>query len=123
MTWLEPVLTAIVSLLAGAGGSILYFRPKLKAAHAEALKAQTEAEDYAYNSLVERMNSMEKMYSEQYSAQNNVIADLRSEILRLTKEKFGNEQRIIQLENENKSLKSRIDSLEKELQEYKTKNF
>ena len=119
MNWLEPVLTAVVSLLTGVGGSFLYFRPKLKEANANALKVHAEAQDYAYNTLVERMNAMEKMYNEQFKAQNNTVAELRSEILRLTKEKFANEQRIIQLEDENSKFKSRIDKLEEELQEYK----
>ena len=119
MTWLEPVLTAVVSIMTGVGGSFLYFRPKLKEANANALKVHTEAQDYAYNVLVERMNAMEKMYNEQFKVQNNTVAELRSEILRLTKAKFESERRIVQLEDENGALKSRIDSLEKEVQEYR----
>lgn len=112
MEWLEPVLTAVVSLITGIGGSILYFRPKLKEANASALKAQTDAQDYAYNSLIGRINQMEKMYNEQYAAQNKTIADLRAEVLKLTEEKFNNEKLIIQL-------RTRVEQLEKEIGTYK----
>ena len=120
MEWLEPVLTAVVSLATGIGGSMLYFRPKLKEANANALKAQTEAQDYAYNSLIGRINQMEKMYNEQYAAQNKVIENLRTEVLRLTEEKFASDKRMIQLEGENSALRERVDGLEKEVQAYRT---
>lgn len=120
MEWLEPVLTAVVSLITGVGGSILYFRPKLKEANANALKAQTDAQDYALNSLIGRINQMEKMYNEQYAAQSKVIENLRAEVLRLTEEKFASDKEMAAIKGENRSLKERVDQLEKEVQAYKT---
>ena len=120
MTWLEPVLTAVVSLITGVGGSILYFRPKLKEANANALKAQTDAQDYALNSLIGRINQMEKMYNEQYASQSKVIENLRSEVLKLTEEKFASDKELATLKGENKALRERVDQLEKEVQANKT---
>ena len=120
MEWYEILITNVVSLLTGLGGTILYFRPKLREARAEASVKETEAQNFMYESLMSRINSMEKYYNEQYESQNKVIEDLRQEVLKLTKEKFDNEKRMIQLEGENNALKERIDSLEKEVQAYKT---
>ena len=120
MEWYEIVITNVVSLLTGLGGTILYFRPKLREAQAVASVKETEAQNFMYESLMSRINSMEKYYNDQYESQNKVIDDLRQEVLKLTKEKFDNEKRMIQLEGENNTLKERIDSLEKEVQAYKT---
>ena len=118
--WFGILVSGIVSLVTGVGGSVLYFRPKLKEANANAQKAQTDAQDYAYNSLLERMNKMEQSHNEQMKSQNEEIAQLRTEVLQLNREKFENDKRIIQLESENSSLRDRVDGLEKELQAYKT---
>jgi predicted nuclease with TOPRIM domain len=63
---------------------------------------------------------MEKMYNEQYESQNKVISELRQEVLKLTKEKFESDERIVLLEGENSSLRTRVDGLEKELMSYKS---
>lgn len=120
MEWLEMLITGVVSLVTGVGGSILFFRPKLKEARAEASVKETEAQNFMYESLVSRITSMEKYYNEQYESQNKVIEDLRQEVLKLSKEKFENEKRMIQLEGENNALRERVDGLEKEVQAYKT---
>ena len=118
MEWLKLILTTIGGGLLTLAGSLLYFRPKLKEAKAEALKKEAEAQNFIYDSLVERLNQMEQ----QYSAQNKVIGDLREEILKLSQEKFENEKRIIKLEDENKRLRSELDGLTKELEAYKIIN-
>lgn len=112
MEWLRLILTTIGAGLLTFAGSLLYFRPKLKQAKAEALKQEAEAQNFVYDSLVSRLNQMEKMYNEQYAAQNAVIRDLRAEVLKLSEEKFANEKRIIQLEDENKVLKEKVEQLE-----------
>lgn len=112
MEWLTLIISNLVTFVTSLGGTILYFRPKLKEANANAEKAQTDAQDYAYNSLLARINQMEKMYNEQYEVQNKTISDLRKEVLKLSEEKFSNEKVILQL-------RSRVESLEKEIQAYK----
>jgi len=99
-------------------GSNLYFRPKLKEAKAEALKKEAEAQNFIYDSLVERLNQMDK----QYAAQGKVITELQKEILELSKEKLENEKRIIKLEDENKNLREEVDSLREQLKAYKIIN-
>lgn len=120
MDWLTLVISNAVTLVSSLGGTILYFRPKLKEANANAIKAQAESQNYVYDSLLQRINSMEKMYNEQYESQNKVISELRQEVLKLTKEKFESDERIVLLEGENSSLRTRVDGLEKELMSYKS---
>lgn len=120
MDWLTLVISNAVTLVSSLGGTILYFRPKLKEANANAIKAQAESQNYVYDSLLQRINSMEKMYNEQYESQNKVISELRQEVLNLTKEKFASDKRIVLLEGENSNLRSRVDGLEKELMSYKS---
>ena len=121
MEWLTLIISNLVSLLTGLGGTILYFRPKLKEANANALKAQAESQNYVYDLLTSRIEQLEKSHNEQYNAQNKVIETLRAEILKLTEEKFERDKEMIQLKGENQSLRERVDSLEKEVQAYRNK--
>ena len=120
MEWLQIIITAIVTIVTTLGGSILFFRPKLKEAKANAQKAQTDAQDYAYNSLLGRINQMEKMYNEQYAAQNTTISELRTEVLKLTEEKFETAKEMAAIKGENNALRARVEQLEKEVQAYRT---
>ena len=52
--------------------------------------------------------------------QGDEIDKLRKAVIDLSKEKFENEKRIIQLEGENRSLKEKVEWLEKDVQAYKT---
>lgn len=115
MDALTLIVTNAVTLVTGLGGSILYFRPKLKSARAEASMKETEAENFQYESLISRINSMEKMYNEQLSSQNDLISELRTKILKLTEEKFASDQRIVQLEGQNNILRERVNELENEI--------
>ena len=110
------LMTALGGSLIAGIGSIIYFRPKLMEAKAEASIKQTEAADNKYDSLVKRLNSVEQMYAEQ----GKIVDSLRAEILRISEEKFASEKKIIQLASENKALGEKVDRLEKEVQAYKT---
>lgn len=112
MEWLKLLFTTLGGGLLTFIGSILYFRPKLKQAKAEAKMKEAETQNFIYDSLVSRLNQMEKMYNEQYASQNEVIKELRQEVLKLSEEKFANEKRIIQLEDENRVLKEKVEQLE-----------
>lgn len=116
MQWLDYVLTAIGGSLTALIGSIFYFRPKLKAAKADASMKEVESQNYQYQSLLDRINSMEKLYGDQ----SQIIEELRKEIIKLSAEKFSNEKRIIQLESENKALTGKVNQLEREVNAYKT---
>lgn len=117
MQWFELILTALGGSVTGLLGSIFYFRPRLKQARADAAMKETESQNFMYESLVNRINSMEAMYNEQ----NSLIEKLRGDVLTLSKEKFDNEKRIMQLETENKTLTEKVAQLEKEIQAYKTR--
>lgn len=116
LAWVDLLLSAIGGSVISLAGSIVYFRPKLKQAKADADMKETEAQNFMYDSLLSRMNTMEKMYNEQ----NDIIAGLRKEILQLGEEKFSNEKRIVQLEAENRELRLKVDKLDKEVSAYKT---
>ncbi len=118
MDWLELILTAIGGSITGLAGSVFYFRPRLKEAKAGASKSETEAKDAKHDYLEKRIESMEKMYN----AQGEVLDTLRQQVLKLGEEKFANEQRIIQLEAENKTLNEKVERLEKEVDAYRTIN-
>lgn len=116
MEWIELVLTALGGSLTGLIGSIVYFRPKLKEMKAGASKAETEAADAKVKYLVERVESIEKLYAEQGKA----LDDVRLKVLTLTNDVQERDQRIVQLETENKALKTQVNRLEKEVSAYKT---
>lgn len=114
-SWLDSLLTIIGSLGAGVGGSVLYFRPKLKQAKADAAMKETEAQNFAYESLLNRIDLMEKHYAAQYEAQAKTIEGLRKELIDMGKEKFETEQRMLKVEQENKALREKVEQLEREI--------
>ena len=97
-------------------GSIVYFRPKLKQARADAKKAETEASAMEYSHLLERINTMEEMYQKQGEA----LDELRNQLLRKGQENFELQQRIIQVEAENAELKIEVNKLREDVNAYKT---
>lgn len=115
MDWLELLTGLAGGGITGTLGSIFYFRPKLKEAKASASKSETEAKEAKHDYLEKRIESMEKMYNEQGA----VLDSLRQSVLKLSEEKFVNEQRIVQLESENKALMEKVGRLEKEIEAYK----
>lgn len=116
MEWFEAIIGALGGSILGVVSSIIYLRPKLKEAKAGASKAETEASEAKYEHLVNRINTMETMYKQQ----GEVIDTLRSELLKLGEAKFKSDQKVIALENENKTLKERVDKLTEEVEAYKT---
>lgn len=123
MDWIGYLLTAMGGSVTALVGSIIYFRPKLKEAQASADMKEVEAQNFLYDSLMNRVNSIEKMYNEQgeiINRQNVIIAELRSEIIKMSEEKFSSEKRMLQLEAENKEFRSKVDQLEKEVSAYRT---
>ena len=118
-SWIDSLLAALGSLVAGVGGSILYFSPKLKEAKADAAMKETEAQNFAYESLLNRIESMEKHYAAQYDAQAKTIEELRRELMDMGKEKFETEQRMQKVEQENKTLRDKVEQLEREINSYR----
>ena len=111
----------LFGILAGLFGTlnifqVFTFRAYKKKYVAVAEKEKAEAEEQKQSAIERRLAAMEKLYNEQGAE----IDKLREQVLALSKEKFENEKRIIQLEGENKSLKEKVDWLEKDLNAYKT---
>ena len=111
----------LFGILAGLFGTlnifqVFTFRAYKKKYVAVAEKEKAEAEEQKQSAIERRLAAMEKLYEEQ----GNEIDKLRASVIALSKEKFENEKRIIQLEGENKSLKEKVDWLEKDLNAYKT---
>ena len=104
------IITTLSGVLIGAGGSWLGIRSKLKKAKVDADQAQTHY-------LEERIASLTKMYDEQGKA----LDDVRSRVLELSKASLDKDERIAQLEAENKKLTAKVGKLEKELATYRSK--
>ena len=108
MEWLDSLIGAIGGGLLSVVGSIVYFRPKLKQAKADAVKAETEANAATFEHLMERINKMDLLYEQQ----SKMIDDLRGQILTLGAEKLERDKEI-------QALRAEVDRLTKELEDYK----
>jgi septal ring factor EnvC (AmiA/AmiB activator) len=117
MEWVNITLGILAALFAGLNiFQVFTFRAYKKKYQALAEKDQAEAEEQKQSAIERRLDAMEKLYAEQ----GEEIDKLRKEVIILSKEKFENEKRIIQLEGENKNLKEKVDWLGKDLEAYKT---
>lgn len=116
MEWFEAIIGALGGGIITFVSTILYFRPKLKEAKAEASKAETEASVAEYTHLLERIRTMEELYQKQ----GETIDDLRKQLLELGQAKFESDKKVILLEKENKDLHIRVDKLSEEIEAYKT---
>jgi len=116
MEWLNIVLGAFVALFAGLNiFQVFAFRAYKKKYLAVAEAEKAEAEEQKQSAIERRLEAMEKLYSEQ----GEEIDKLRKAVIDLSKEKFENEKRIIQLEGENKSLNEKVAWLQKDVDAYK----
>lgn len=115
MDWYDFILSALGGSVLGGIGSIFYFKPKLKEARAEASKAEVEASSAEYAHLLERINSMEKMYTEQGAT----IDALRKEQMELAAAKYESDKKVLKLEKEVQDLRQKNEALTKDLEAYK----
>lgn len=113
------ILKLIISTLGGAliafAGSLLYFRPKLKQAMADASKAETEADKQQFGFMLERISQLERLYKDQGAT----LDECRKRLLKMDDELIAKDQRILRLEAENKEMTAKVDSLQKELEAYR----
>lgn len=115
MEWLDSIIGAIGGGLLSIAGSIVYFRPKLKQAKADASKAEAEANAATFEHLMERINKMDQLYEQQ----SKMIDDLRGQVLTLGEEKLARDKEIQMLRAEIQEDKEKIEKLTLELEEYK----
>lgn len=116
MEWFEAIVGALGGGILTFVGSVIYFRPKLQEAKAEASKAETEASAAEYTHLLERINTMEELYKRQ----GEELDELRKKLLALGREKLESDEKVLKLESENKNLQERVDKLSEEVEAYKT---
>lgn len=117
MEWLNITLGILAALFGGLNiFQVFAFRSYKNKYQAVAEKERAEAEEQKQSAIERRLDAMEKLYNEQ----GDEIDKLRKAVIDLSKEKFENEKRIIQLEGENRSLKEKVEWLEKDVQAYKT---
>ena len=107
MDWINILLSAIGGSVASFIGSIMYFRPKLREARAEAKIKEVEAQKEHYDFLTQKIADMEKRCAEQ----DRIIDELREKILKISEEKFKNDERILKLEGENRQLEQKLKQL------------
>lgn len=114
---MEIILGIAAALFAGLNiFQFIFFRSTKKEYEAKAQQAETEANDARHDFLVKRIESMERMYNQQ----GEILDGLREKVLQLGEEKLASEQRIKQLEAENKTLTAKVERLEAEVEAYKT---
>lgn len=112
MEWLDTLWSALGGSLITLIGGIVYLKPRLKTAKADASKAETEAHDARNDYLIKRIESMEKLYQDQGA----ILDSMRTKFLEMEKELHERDQRIVQLENENNTLRAKLENNEKENQ-------
>ena len=115
MEWFEAIIGALAGGILTLVSTILYFRPKLREAKAEASKAETEASAAECSHLLERIKNAEDMYKQQ----GEMLDELRTQLLAKSKENYDLRDKMQQLENENRELTKKVDSLTKDVQAYK----
>ena len=114
---MEWILGIVSTLLVGLNiFQFIFWRSTKKEYEAKAQQAETEANDARHDFLVKRIESMERMYNQQ----GEILDGLREKVLQLGEEKLASEQRIKQLEAENKTLTAKVERLESEVEAYKT---
>lgn len=109
MEWLDSLVGALGGGLLSILGSVVYFKPKLKEAKAEASKAETEAGIMQYEHLMARVNSMEELYKRQ----GEIVDGLRNDVMKKSQENFDLKSRVEKLERENRELKQMVENLTK----------
>ena len=116
MDWLNTLLGGLAALFAGLNiFQLVSFKANKEKYIAEAEKAEAEATADKQFALERRLESIEKLYTEQ----GKVIDDLRARVLTLGQEKMERDEKIIQQEQTIKSLTKRVDDLTKEVESYR----
>lgn len=115
MEWFEAIVGALGGGIITFVSTILYFRPKLKEARADASKAETEASAAEYAHLLERIHTMEDLYKKQ----GEVIDELRERLLKISEEKMDRDLEVAELKIANETLTKRVNELEHEVNAYK----
>lgn len=114
---LEWILGTVATIFGGLNlFQFFFFRSTKREFQAKALQAETEAKEARHSFLEKRIESMEKMYSQQ----GEILDSLRDKVLELTQENIANKQLIQQLESEKKALSDKVEKLEAEVEAYKT---
>lgn len=114
--WIEILLGGLVALFAGLNIFQLFAFKSFKEKYvAEAEKAEAEASADKQFALERRLESIEKLYTEQ----GKVIDDLRARVLTLGQEKMERDEKIIKQEQTIKVLSMRVDELTKEVEAYR----
>ena len=119
MEGLNVILGGLVALFGGLNiFQFIFIRSTKKKYEADGEKAKTEADESKQSSLERRLAALENLYAER----EQIVDNLRREILNLSAEKFENEKRILLLENENRTLNEKFVQLSKRLEAYETIN-
>lgn len=124
MGTLDIILGGLLAVFAGINiFQYLNFRAYKKKYQKLAEKETAEAEESKQSALERRLEAMEHLYNKQ----GETIDELHKEVLTLKTERHAADRRMVELEAENKSLKDevqtyklKVDSLEKEVQAYRT---
>lgn len=114
MDWTTFIITLCGGSLVSLITTIGYFRPKLKLAQAEAKKAGVDAEKEAQSFYETRIKALEEFSLNQGAALDSV----RKQLLELSIAKQKSDERIVELETENRSLKKELNTIKAQMKRH-----
>lgn len=112
MDWWIQLLTilggsSVISLIT----TIAYFKPKLKEVQAGAVQAEVAAEEKRSSFLEDRIKALETLNAKQ----GQMLDAVRSQLLELSAAKQKSDERILELEGENRSLKKELNTIKAQM--------
>jgi len=109
MDWTSLIVSITSTGVLVELGNLIYFRPKLSQARAEARIKQVEADDKRHDYLEERIASMERLYAEQ----GKRLDDVCSRLIEVKAENARIKIELVEVKEENRALKAKLDLYEK----------
>lgn len=114
---MDTLLIILTGLFGGLNiFQFIFLRSTKKEYQARAEKAALDAKDARFESLQKQIQNMEELYRNQ----GDILKQVRMELLEISKKKMESDQRVTQLEEENKALSEKVSRLEREVEAYKT---
>lgn len=118
MDWTTFIITLMGGSLVSLITTVGYFRPKLKLAQAEAKKAGVDAEKEAQSFYETRIKHLEEFSLKQGEALDAV----RKQLLDLSIAKQKSDERIVELETENRALKKELNTIKTQMKRHTSFN-
>lgn len=115
MDWWLQLLTilggsSVISLVT----TIAYFKPKLQEVKANAVQAEVAADEKRSSYFENRVKALDNMLTQQ----GQVLDSVRKQLLDLSEAKQKSDERILELEGENRSLKKELNAIKTQMKRH-----